>query len=311
MHFYASGTVQAPRLLDVVVQHDIPVLTSFAYEAALRKQTAALAERLRPARRRLSYMLDSGAFTSWSVGKSVSLTRYCDTCNEMLDRFSDVFDWTFVALDKIPGKRGEQPTEAQALEAAKESLANYEHMRRMVRGDIKPVFHLGDPDWLADAYDGAEFVGLGASQNVTYELRRQWVARAAKRFAGRKLHGLAMTGTRMLRTAPWYSVDSASWILWAAYGAIAWVNSDGSLSIVPLSVESPRKHEFDRHLLSTAAALSDRVFDEIKERAGWTKEELTTNPEVRQAWNLLAFRQACDVAETMGVLEMEEGLFDA
>jgi len=311
MHFYASGAVQHPELLDVVVQHGIPVLTSFAYEAALRKQAEALAKRLRPMKLRLPYMLDSGAVTSWSLGKSVSLTRFCDTCNEMLDRYADVFDWTFVALDKIPGRRGEHPTQDEVLEAAKETRSNYEHMRRVVRGEIKPVFHLGDPDWLADAYDDAEFVGLGASQNLPYELRRRWVGHASRRFEGRKLHGLAMTGTRMLRTAPWYSVDSASWILWAAYGAIAWVNSDGSLSLIPLSVESPRKHEFDRHLLSIAPALADRVFDEIEQRSGCTREQLTTDSEMRKKWNLLAFKQACDTAEAQGVLPLEEGLFDA
>lgn len=311
MKFYASGQVTDPLLLRTVLERKIPVLTSFAYENVLRKQVSLLSYDLRAEHARLEYMLDSGAFTAWSVGKNIDLNTYCATCNEMLERYGDCFEWTFVALDKIPGKRGAEPSPDELKQAATETLRNYEHMLKVVHGNIKPVFHLGDPDYLIDAYKAAPYIGLGASQNIPYEQRRQWVARTSGLFANKKLHGLAMTGTRMLRTAPWHSVDSASWILWSAYGAIAWVLNDGTLKLIPLSSESPRRQKFDAHLTTLPEAMSSPIFDEIMDTIGASKELLMNNGIVRKQWNLIAFDRACQMAEGMGVLKQQpKGLFD-
>jgi hypothetical protein len=310
--FYASGTFIAPRIQEAIVRHKIAFLTSFAYRTAMWQQLPTLASRLRAAGVRVHFMLDSGAFTAWSLGKEIAIDSLIDACNRVQDEYSDCLDVTFVSLDRLPGRKGTKPTPAELTSAVEESVRNYEVMAKRVRGYVKPVFHLGDADWAADYYaKRINYIGLGASRDQPYEVRRKWAADMGIRFAGKKLHGLAMTGTRMLRTVAWHSVDSAAWVQWAGFGAIAWVRPNGALVTIPVSQESPRVKDIDGHLSTLAEPLRDRIIAELHSM-GTTELEVRESSEARAIVNIVMFQRACDLATTKGtVTEGREGLFNA
>jgi len=312
MIFYASGAIVDHRTLEMVVERRIAVLTSFAYKGAMKKHFPILAPMLRAARFRLPYMVDSGAFTAWSKGKEVRREALIDFYNRTQDEYGDAFDFTFVSLDRIPGRQGMERTAEDYRVAADDTVRNYEAMRREVRGYVKPVYHNGDPERVLRAYDDAPYISLSASQDMAYAEREAWVSETAASMSTRQLHGLAMTGTRMLRTARWHSVDSASWVLWAGMGAIALLRPTGALKLLACSAESPRNKHFEQHLSTLSPIARDRVIADL-EAEGITEEEVRTNSITRARYNIWTFKRACDWAATQPVVTARrtEGLFDA
>ena len=311
MIFYASGAITDAATLETVVDNRVALLTSFAYKNAFTKQAPRIAAMLRERRETLPYMIDSGAFTAWNKGKNVHRGALIDFYNRAYDTYADCLDFTFVSLDRIPGQQGRERTADDFRVAAEETAVNYDVMRTKVRGYVKPVYHDGDPDWLLKAYDDAPYISLSANHDMSYEKRETWVAEQGARLKGRQLHGLAMTGTRMLRTIRWHSVDSAAWVLWGAMGAIAWLRDDGSLKILACSAESPRKKHYDQHLLTLPRLARERIVGAIEAR-GFALEDITTDGVARGRWNILVFQSACAFADTQQVAtaRTSRGLFD-
>lgn len=301
MIFYASGAITDARSIERMVEHRIAILTSFAYKGAFKKQIPVLASLLRAAHCRLPYMLDSGAFTAWNKGKEVDREALIDFYNQAHDEYGDCLDLTCVSLDRIPGRQGVQRTEEDFAEAARETVENYEYMIRRVRPYLKPVYHDGEARWVLDHYRDAHYIGLGANQDASYEYREAWVASVLETFKDKKLHGLAMTGTRMLRTAPWHSVDSAAWVLWAGMGAIAWLRDDGSLKILACSAESPRRKEYNVHL-STLDPVQQEEVRAAVEADGFKVDTLRVDSVERARWNVLVFARACAWATKQPIL---------
>lgn len=312
MIFYASGTFVNPAIQRAIVEYRIAFLTSFAYRTALWQQLPPLAAQLRERKRKVAFMMDSGAFTAWSSGKEIDINRLIDACNKVEDEYADCLDVVYVSLDRLPGRKGIKPTEEELKSAVEESVKNYEVMKRRVRGYVKPVFHLGDAEWAADYYaKRVDYIGLGASRDQPYEARRKWAADMGIRFAGKKLHGLAMTGTRMLRTVAWHSVDSAAWVQWAGFGAIAWVRPNGALVTIPVSQESPRAKDMDGHLATLSDPIRERINEELK-ALGTNETEVRESSEARSIVNIVMFQRACDWATQRGIItEGREGLFNA
>lgn len=302
MLFYASGAIDDAETLALVVQRRIALLTSYAYKGVLRKQLPLLATLLRGAGFRLPYMLDSGAFTAWTKGKIINRDTLIDFYNRIYDEYSDALDLTCVSLDRIPGTQGAVRTADDFAQAARESVDNFEYMRTRVRAYLKPVYHDGDPEYVLRAYDCAPYVSLSANQDMPYSYREAWSLEIAKKLGGKhKLHGLAMTGTRILRSVRWHSVDSAAWRLWAAMGAIAWLREDGSLKILAASRESPRRKTFNGHLFSQPDAVRDAILAQLA-AIGITETQVQEDSLARSRWNILVFNAACDYASRASLL---------
>lgn len=295
MIFYVSGEYD-DSVREHLVLHDIPVLSSFAYADTLPKKLAFLAKHLRAAGKRMDHMLDSGAFTTWSKGGEVDIDALCDTCNAVLDQYGDVFNWTFIALDVIPGKKGRAMTDEDIATACVGSARNYGIMRQRVKGYVKPVFHVGDPDWLIEEYKEADYIGLGFSQAIPERERVAWARTNVAKFAGKRLHGLAATGRAMLRCAPWHSVDSAAGIYAAAMGGIAWMRPDGTMSTLAVSEHSPKIKDFDAHY-DSLPPLTQRVIADRVEACGFTIERLRTDYKARWIWNIERYNETCQAAE--------------
>jgi hypothetical protein len=310
VQFFISGNYsgEANAVIEYIANTQSSLLTSFAYPAILRSRTASLASMLRTQGHRCNHMLDSGAFTAWSSGKEIDIEALITTSNKLLDRYSDCMDFTFVSLDCIPGSRGAVTTEEERAGACKVSARNYELMRKRIPAYVKPVFHTGDPDWLIDVYKDAQYVGFGMNQNLSEGERVSWAMQAAKKFPGKKLHGLAATGSKMIRAVAWHSVDSAAWQYAASMGAINWMRSDGSLISISVSVESPRRKDMNAHF-DTLPKMAQDVLRAAVEAEGFTMENLAANYYDRWVWNVMMYQKLCDNATPVDF--QQEGLFDA
>jgi hypothetical protein len=309
MHFYISGSYYKEQMiLDYAASSRSPVLASFAYPKIVEFRLSALAERLRPVNGRIKFMMDSGAFTAWSNGAVIDRSKFERAAKNAIEGYSDVFDFSIVSLDVIPGARGRDTTPEEFANACKGSAENYDYLRRSIGDAVKPVFHTGDPDWLLDEYADAEVIGLGMSQNLSEDSRIAWVRRTSERLAHKKLHGLAATGYTMMRAAPWYSVDSAAWMYAASMGALNWLRPNGKLIAIPISDKSPKLKMRNMHLTTLPAI----YYEELREKmhaAGLDIEQAKISGEVRQVWNAMQYRAACDLATPATTIQ--QGLFDA
>lgn len=147
----------------------------------------------------VDFLIDSGAFTAHTLGKSINLDEYM----AYLDRHRGEYVAAF-ALDVIGNPDA--------------SLRNYRIMRRELPDEINiiPTWHVGSSlDTLGPVIDsGAPTVAIGGA--VGYSNRLGSVmptfihAHKAASAAGVGLHGLGQTGSTAA-LLPWESVDSSSW----------------------------------------------------------------------------------------------------
>jgi hypothetical protein len=162
------------------------------------------------------WMLDSGAFAAWTLGKPVDLEAY----GRFIDKHEAMLDYA-VSLDVIPGKPGRLPTHDEAAAAVEQSLANLERLERMLgKGTVMPVFHEGDPAWLLDEYAGRGYdrIALGATASRGKPELLDWLLPIFDRHPDQDFHGLGMTQSRIIGHVPFASVDSTTWLNFVRYG---------------------------------------------------------------------------------------------
>lgn len=171
------------------------------------------------------FILDSGAFTVWTQGASIDLDEYINFCL----KFPDVS--YYVNLDVIPGtpnkKRTLTPDNIQ--KACFYGWQNYHRMiDKLPKDKVIPVYHQNDPvSWLEDYIKaGVSYIGISPANDCTTEQKIKWMKSFRSILfdsAGRpvvKTHGFAVTSYELMKYWEWYSVDSASWKLNAAWGGV-------------------------------------------------------------------------------------------
>lgn len=164
-----------------------------------------------------SLYLDSGAFTAWTRGKQINLSEYCEYILTKIDRIERYF-----ALDVIPGVPGMQPTQAEIIAAAEQSIMNFICMRNQGLRPI-PVYHQGEPLEVLDEYVGmgCDLIGLGGTYSRGRPSLVEWLKPIFARHPNQNFHGLAMTQARIIGSFPFFSVDSTSWLNFARFGVEA------------------------------------------------------------------------------------------
>lgn len=171
-----------------------------------------------------SWLVDSGAFTTWRQGRPVDLNAYIAFLQGLESRAKagDLRLAGYLALDVIPGKPGRLPTEDEARAATEASLANLDRMRSAGLTPW-PVYHEGEPLDVLDAYvaEGNDVIALGATASRGKASLAAWLGPIFERHPGQRFHGLAMTQGRLLRSFPFDSVDSTSWLNLCRYGTRA------------------------------------------------------------------------------------------
>ena len=181
-------------------------------------------------------MLDSGAFTAWNKGDSVSVDEVLRKYSRFLEGSGDLFDeiW-MINLDKIPGERGRDPTLAELDEAVKVSDENFKLLTHHFGSRILPVFHQGESSSrLDEVLNQAEYICVSPRNDVAEKLRVEWSAKChlmiSQRSPNTRTHGLATTGNNMIRTVPWYSGDSAAWVQHGGFGMVDIFHEKGTVS---------------------------------------------------------------------------------
>lgn len=169
-------------------------------------------------------MLDSGAFSAWTVGKAVNVHAYATFATELLETYGA--EVHVLNLDVIPGEPGRPPTDRERTRAVSESAANAEILRDAGLPVIE-VYHLYEPldvfGSILDRRRPGELVALGGMVFALTKRSTHVRAFCDSAFAFARdaygwgsfppIHGLGVSGdSPTAQRYPWYSVDSIAWM---------------------------------------------------------------------------------------------------
>lgn len=194
--------------------------------------------------------VDSGAFSAFTQKKVVDLNAYCDFLTSNSQHI-----YKSVCLDVID-------PEGPDVAAAK-GWDNYLRMRD--RGlNPMPVFHAREHwRWLDQMLDKTDYIGLSGTSLVSplehiqfYNLCWQYVTdRNGCPIA--KFHAFGDTSAYSLSTYPWYSADSATWVIQSGRAARVKLqgkayqlrsNSIRDTSYVDVNDPLPKKQEWEKEI---------------------------------------------------------------
>lgn len=178
-------------------------------------------------------MLDSGAFSAWNSKAPVNINEYIKFCHSPV---GEEFEY-IVNLDVIPGTPNVRNTIQDVRLAARQGWANYQKLLKsgISKDRLIHIFHMGeDFIWLKRLVDsGAPYIGLSPANDRTTAQKTQWLDACMKYVCDKdgmpivKWHGFAVTSVPLMKKYPWYSVDSASWILTSVNGSVMLPNFKG------------------------------------------------------------------------------------
>lgn len=222
--------------------------------------------------------LDSGAFSAFTLGVSISVEEYC----EYIKRNMDII------------RVEDNVVMASVLDGIGDPLQTWRNQLEMELRGAKPLpcFHAGEDERYLEWYvKNYEYITLGGMVGSSTKQLCIWLDRMWDRYltdgSGRariKVHGFGITAVPIMERYPWYSCDSSSWIQSAAFGSI--VTPDyGPLSV---SEKSPSRHDAGQHVTTLTPIEQDHILQYLEEQ-GFTYERLSTVYESRAAYNLWAF----------------------
>lgn len=248
--------------------------------------------------------LDSGAYSAFSRGAKIDIAEYCDYCN----RNADIIEYASV-LDIIDAKN--------KTEAVKGTFNNLKEMER--RGvKALPCYHQGEPEEVLEYYIAnydfitlGGLVGGGSVKSMIIWLDRIWHKYLTNDDGTPKLkvHGFGITSLPIMMRYPWYSVDSSTWVQWAANGMIMMPEKyPGQINI---SNRSSFRKVKGQHYANLAPIETEAVRQEII-RLGGDPDRLTDLYYVRWAWNTFAFPHYLRLRDTehRSFIPDYVGLFD-
>lgn len=206
---------------------DIPLRILISYHYFKGKDINEEIDPLKPFG--LDVMADSGAYSAWSLGQTITVAEYAN----WLKTWGHLFTCA-AALDVIGDAEG--------------SWKQTEELRSLMGGqgpEIIPVYHSTDGSFdHLDRYIAAGYKYIGISPiGAIYgdrKLLHHWLAECFRRKpADVKYHGFGVTGWGVLRAFPFYSVDSSSWISAFRYATLSLFDSRSS-SPVRLDLRDPK-----------------------------------------------------------------------
>lgn len=292
MKIYLSGNMAKPvqkfvaerggcRLLSFAYQNDCLSYLNFCLENNMKSDL----------------ILDSGAFTAWSKGKAVLLRNLISFYSKVLDKYGHLVDFHFISLDVIPGSKNVTPTVVQLDEAVAQSIDNYFEMKEKFGDRILPVFHQGEHPRFLEMYKGCTNYICISPRNDLQELERvAWCQQMQD--PAIKIHGLATTGNLMMNKVQWYSVDSATWAMTAAYGGIFYLTEEGWFKVIGVSQKSGKKNQLtDIHYNNLPPPQKERLLAQLNAK-GFCPDKMGWELYERMKWNASIFIDyTCDSAK--------------
>lgn len=222
--------------------------------------------------------LDSGAFSAWTLGVTLSVAEYCD----YIKRNTDI----------LRVEHGN--VMASVLDGIGDPLQTWRNQLEMEERGVRPLpcFHAGEDERYLEHYvANYDYITLGGMVGSSTKQLSVWLDRVWDRYltdgSGRprcKVHGFGITSRTLMERYPWHSCDSSSWIQSAAFGSVE-TPEWGPLSV---SEKSPSRHVAGQHATTLSAMECDLVYQTL-EQQGFTYERLSSVYESRAAYNLWAY----------------------
>lgn len=167
-------------------------------------------------------MIDSGAFSAWTLKTQIDIDKYADFCQRLQKRPENFY---FVNLDVIPGVWGLRPTKDEIEHSAQQGWKNMEYLES--KGiKVLHIFHQHeDFKWLDKLVEHQEYIGISPANDLQKGRRMQWLDKVFSRIkATRKTHGFGVAAKEIIYRYPWYSLDSVSWKAPCMWGRSSTVN---------------------------------------------------------------------------------------
>jgi len=223
--------------------------------------------------------LDSGAFSAFSMGVEVDLPGYCEYIKRNLD-----------IIEHVDG----QPL-ASVLDAIGDHVGTYNNQRAMEDRGVRPLpcYHYGEPIEVLEYYlKHYSYITIGGMVPISTAQLKLWLDRLwADHLTdeqGRpivKVHGFGLTSLPLMMRYPWYSVDSSTWVQWAANGMIL---VPGQVGQVDVSNKSSRRKIRGQHMDSVTPVETAAIEASIR-ATGADPDRLRELYYSRWAFNAFAF----------------------
>jgi hypothetical protein len=158
------------------------------------------------------WVMDSGAFTAFTLGKAVNLTDYIEACRRLRDS-------------------PKPPVEIFALDVIGDWRASLRNTEAMWAAGIEavPCYHANEPeDVLIGMARDYPKLALGGVALKKATLKTAWARRCFDRIWPKRVHGFAYGGRDDIMSLPWDSVDATTWHINAAgFGQWRYLGSIG------------------------------------------------------------------------------------
>lgn len=198
------------------------------------------------------WVLDSGAYTAWSLGKVINLQDYIDTAKRLLKEdptLSEVFSLDVIG-DWKAGLRNVEAMWKQGVQAI-------------------PCYHYGEPEHvlleLARTYPKIALGGVAGTRGEGMKPgpKLRWASQCFARVWPKAIHGFSFGGQEYIMALPFHSVDASTWAqgpsafgFWKAYGRM---NLRGKLDLRPevewyLRLEAKAKGKWSAELAKLHAS---------------------------------------------------------
>lgn len=222
--------------------------------------------------------LDSGAFSAYTKGIEVDIKGYCRYIQENADIIVEE-DGNLCA---------------SVLDGIGDPLKTWQNQQQMESLGVRPLpcFHYGEDEryleWYIERYP---YITLGGMVPISTPQLIVWLDRLWEKYlcdgAGRprlKVHAFGLTSLALMKRYPWYSVDSSTWVQWAANGMLL-LPGMGQINVS--SKSSSRKVE-GQHLNTYTPPQRAAIVARI-EALGYDVKRLEDEYISRWAFNIWAF----------------------
>lgn len=193
-------------------------------------------------------LLDSGAFSAFNIGVEIELQEYIKFCKEHGSKFTNI-----AYLDAIGNEE--------------KSIENYKIMLDSGIDGI-PTYHAGgNIDSFYKLFELWDYIAIGGLVPYlsahTGQAYRQSVIRllikvhSAAKLENKKLHGFGVTTWNLMKSFPWHSVDSSTWIAGRKFGRA--MVFDGSKLGSVIAREKPSKVAETLRIIKSTKTASDII----------------------------------------------------
>lgn len=164
--------------------------------------SARLFDRIRGLPYPTRILIDSGAFTAWNTGKTVTLDGYCNALDTL-----PLTAWRYFALDVVGDAAGTK-----------------RNLDEMLRRGYKPspvLTPTESVDEIEQLYSVNDFVGIATYKPRRYKADQQVrLVNIMAKVNGRMAHLLGLTSMDWVKLHRPYSVDSSTWLNGRKYGSM-------------------------------------------------------------------------------------------